>query len=578
MKQEIVELIVESINAVQQKQSLTLTFSLPDQIQIDNTRDRKHGDYASNIALVLSKPAGMPPRELAELIVQNIPESDNVRKIEIAGPGFINFFLNQTAQYSVIEEILDAEKLFGHSRLGSGKSILLEFVSANPTGPLHVGHGRGAAYGAVVANLLTAIGYRVEKEYYVNDAGRQMDILAASVYLRYLEANNQNVVFPDNAYQGDYIKDIADDLKQQLGSSLCRDLTIIKTDDVEKQLDNLIAFIKDKLGDDYRALHDAGLNAILENIKTDLAKFGIDFDHWYSEQSLTDNNKITDAMEQLEAGGYLYEKDGAKWFRSESLGDEKDRVVVRENGEGTYFASDIAYHHEKFNRGYDKIIDIWGADHHGYIARVRAASKALGCDEKKLDILLVQFVTLFRGKEKMQMSTRSGQYVTLKELQQEVGKDAARFFYVMRKNEQHLDFDLELAKSRNKENPVYYIQYAHARICRLLEKYQQTGKKFSPQTGIENLSELNETKEQEILMKLSMYPEVLQKAALNYEPHNLVYYLKELSNDFHTYYETHRIMDMPDAVMSARLCLCLAIQQIIANGLNLLGVTAPESM
>ncbi len=576
MKQAIANLLTESLKKVEEEQSLTL--SIPDHIQVENSRDKQHGDYASNIAMILAKQAKMTPRQLAELILKNTTDSSVIEKIEIAGPGFINFYLKQNAQSSIVEDILKSGNSYGQSNSFAGKKALIEFVSANPTGPLHVGHGRGAAYGAVVANLLQAIGYEVNKEYYVNDAGRQMDILAASVYLRYLEENNHKIRFPDKAYQGDYIYDIARNLKQQHEDSLFHPIELNDNEDPEKQLDALIDEIKTKLGDDYNTVHQAGLDTILRDIKNDLAEFGVPIDNWFSERSLSEEDQISKTLKQLEGNGHIYAKDGAKWFRSETLGDEKDRVIIRDNGQSTYFASDIAYHDHKFKRGYDKIIDIWGADHHGYIARVRAALEALGHDNDKLDVLLVQFVSLYRGKEKMQMSTRSGQFVTLSELREEVGKDATRFFYVMRKSEQHLDFDLELAKSSKKENPVFYIQYAHARICRLQEKLKQQDPSFDWQKAITNLDQLSVDKEQQLLSKLSAYKETIEKAAIKHEPHLLVYYLKELSTDFHTYYDTHRIMDVADNLKMARICLCLAVKQVICNGLTLLGVSAPESM
>ncbi len=591
MKQRIAELIQQSLAKIQTEESLE--FAVPDSIQVETTRDPTHGDFASNIALVLSKPAKTQPRKLAELICKHLPKSAEISKVEIAGPGFINFFLEQATQFSIIEKILTEKNTFGQSDFGKDKPVLIEFVSANPTGPLHVGHGRGAAYGDVVANLLQAIGYKIDREYYVNDAGRQMDILAASVYLRYLELHGKQIEFPANGYQGDYIIDIAQSLKQQFNDSLLHDIHIphvkepIEPTEEEKAeykrqleiaMDELIQSCKQELDSNYQTIHAAGLDSILQNIQDDLKTFGVEFDRWYSERSLSDENKISTALNVLEQNNHIYEKEGAKWFRSEALGDEKDRVVVRDNGEGTYFASDIAYHYDKLNRRYDKIIDIWGADHHGYIARVRAALKALGQDDDKLDILLVQFVSLFRGSEKIQMSTRSGQFITLEELREDVGTDATRFFYVMRKSEQHLDFDLELAKSRNKENPVYYIQYAHARICRLLEKLESQGIKIDIKNDLVFLQNLIESKETELLKTLAKYPETIQKAAIQYEPHNLVYYLKDLSNEFHTYYDTHRILDEPENIQKARIILCLAVKQIIQNGLGLLGVSAPESM
>ena len=548
-------------------------------ITIERTRDSSHGDFACNIAMVLARQAGMSPRDLAGHLVDHMPTGGVIERIDIAGPGFINFFLKATAQHAVVGRIIDEGARFGHSDTGQGGKILIEFVSANPTGPLHVGHGRGAAYGATLANLLQAVGYNVEREYYVNDAGRQMDILACSVYIRYLQQCGVDFPLPEQCYQGDYIIDIAAELYQ-----LHKDGLRINMDppgnngDAEAALDELIGQLKSQLGARYLEVHSLGLQTILSEICNDLEEFGVEFEHWYSEQSLQENNQVQRAIEQLDTNGYLYEKDGARWFRSSDLGDEKDRVVVRENGQSTYFASDIAYHDEKFRRGYGKIINIWGADHHGYIARVRAALEALGHDSKQLDILLVQFVSLFRGKEKLQMSTRSGQFVTLEQLRTEVGRDATRFFYVMRKSEQHLDFDLELAKSSTKDNPVYYIQYAHARVTSLLEKVMAADADFEIKPCLEHIEALRSAVEIQLLGKLSEYPEVLHNAAVNYEPHLLVYYLRELATEFHAWYDTHRVMGEAPVTMKARVALCLAVQQIIRNGLTLLGVSAPGKM
>lgn len=580
MKAQIVTILQAALQQLVDKNEIELVDGIPD-IQIDRTRDQTHGDFASNIALVLAKKVGMPPRNLAQAVVKNLPENDLITKIDIAGPGFINFFVDQSVQNSVIKTILEQQINYGCSEIAKGKSALLEFVSANPTGPLHVGHGRGAAYGDVVANLLSAIGYKVDREYYVNDAGRQMDILAVSVYLRYLELCDKTIDFPKQCYQGDYIRDIAKSLYEEHQSAWDKPITIPtwNEEQAEQQLDELISSTKEALANDYKTLHALALNTVLDEIKDHLNTFGVEFDRWYSEASLNDNDLIQTTIKALEQTDYIYEDKGAKWFRSSDLGDEKDRVVVRDNGVGTYFASDIAYHKEKFDRGYDKIIDIWGADHHGYIPRVRAAMQALGYEqENRLEVLLVQFVSLYRGKEKMQMSTRSGQFVTLETLRDEVGKDATRFFYVMRKSEQHLDFDLELATSNTKENPVYYIQYAHARICRLLEKVKNEGIAFDKTQALNDVNQLTSEKEQLLLTQLASYPEVIEKAATQYEPHQLVYFLKDFATSFHTWYDTHRVLNIESETQNARLCLCLAIKQIIHNGLSILGVSAPESM
>lgn len=577
MKERIAQLIETGLHSLIDEGVLP-SDKLPE-IKIERTRDRQHGDFACNIAMLLAKQLGRSPRDLAGALITKIPDVNTIDRIEIAGPGFINFFLCAGAQHAIIELIIRAGDRYGYNNAGKNKKILIEFVSANPTGPLHVGHGRGAAYGATVANLLQTRGYQVDREYYVNDAGRQMDILATSVYIRYLQKCDIDYPLPEQCYQGEYISEIATQLHTRHAGSLVRDLEQPDNDkDPEQALDLLIQKVKTVLGNSYTELHTFGLNIILAEIKQDLLDFGVEFNNWYSEQSLEENGTVRNVISRLAENGYIYEKEGARWFRSQQLGDEKDRVVVRDNGQTTYFASDIAYHDEKYQRGYEKIIDIWGADHHGYVARVKAALEALGHDPQKLDVLLVQFVSLYRGREKMQMSTRSGQFVTLEQLRSEVGRDATRFFYVMRKSEQHLDFDLELAKSSTKDNPVYYIQYAHARIARLLEKISETDKGFEIDQSLEYVNELTETLELHLIAKLSEYEEVLQIAAEKYEPHLLVYYLKDLATEFHTYYDTHRIIDRPEPVRKARMGLCYAVKLIILNGLTLLGVSAPEIM
>ena len=564
---------------------------------LTRTKDRSHGDFASNIAMIASKAAGMKPRDLAEKVLAALPEVADISKAEIAGPGFINFFLNADQRFSVLDQIQAQQQNFGRSQVNAQKRIQVEFVSANPTSSLHVGHGRGAAYGMTVANLLEATGAKVEREYYVNDAGRQMDILATSTYLRYLQLAGQTLVFPKNAYQGDYVKDIAQSILEQDGERHVRSVAdvyhnvpedvqyaaeldadgnkVVLSGDKEKHIDGLIFNSQNLLGDDYRVFHQAALNAILADIQDDLGEFGVTFNQWFSEASLTE---IDEALQTLDQRGYLYEHNGNIWFKSTEFGDEKDRVVKRRNGQTTYFASDIAYHLNKLQRGYTDLIDIWGSDHHGYISRVKAAIDALGYDSKKLTVLLVQFVSLWRGGEMVQMSSRSGQYVTLRDLRKEVGNDAARFYYVMRKSEQHIDFDLDLAVSQSKDNAVYYIQYAHARICRMLEKAAALQLNFDAAEARQFAAKLELDAEIEILAKLAAYPEILVRAANSHEPHQVGNYLKELAALFHGWYNEHKVLNDDAALTQARLLLSVNVKQVLRNGLELLGVSAPETM
>ncbi len=586
MKHEIKTLLTQAISSL--KTSEVLPADIEPNIQISRTKDQSHGDFACNIALMLAKPAGKNPRQLAQQLVDALPANSSVEKVEIAGPGFINFFLSQDSTLSVIDDILKQKETYGLSNIGAGKKVQVEFVSANPTGPLHVGHGRGAAYGATVADLLTAIGFDVHSEYYVNDAGRQMDILATSVWLRYLQQCDIAVPFPCNAYQGDYVLDIAKSLIAKHDRNLAHPVAAVMDDipadepqggDKEKHIDALILRCKTLLGEQtYTQVFDEGLNSILDDIREDLKGFGVVYDEWYSERSLSKRGLIKQAIDRLQKANYIYEKNGALWFKSTEFGDEKDRVVVRDNGQSTYFASDIAYHMDKLERGFDRVIDVWGADHHGYIPRVRAALKALGDDADKLDVLLVQFAVLYRNGEKVQMSTRSGSFVTLRELREEVGADAARFFYVMRKCEQHMDFDLDLAKSQSSDNPVYYIQYAHARICSVLRQLNEQNLQHDIESGFQNLNKLSESHETSLLNKLSKYPEVVEKSALNEEPHQLAHFLRELANDLHTYYNAHKFIIDDAALRNARLNLITATQHVLKNGLKLLGVSAPEKM
>ncbi len=586
MKDIIENLLTQAIAQLQRDSVLAAEASPA--IVVTRSRDLSHGDFACNIAMTLAKSAGMPPRALAEKIVAALPADPALAKTEIAGPGFINFYLSSDTALNVIREILKQGENFGCSRIGAGEKIQLEFVSANPTGPLHVGHGRGAAYGATVASLMRAVGFDVDCEYYVNDAGRQMNILAVSVWFRYLQENGIEIPFPSNGYKSEhYIYNIARALKKQHKDAFVHKATEVLTNipvdepdggDKDEHIDALIERARLLLSGDYKIVFTAALNSILDDIRNDLAEFGVHYQTWYSEQSLADRGLIDKAIIQLQASGHVYEDKGALWFRSTAFGDEKDRVVVRDNGQTTYFASDIAYHLDKFERGYDRLINIWGADHHGYVARVKAAIKALGKDDNKIDILLVQFAILYRGAERVQMSTRSGSFVTLRELRDEVGKDAARFFYVLRKCEQHMDFDLDLAKSQSNDNPVYYIQYAHARVCSVLRQLTEKNLAHDLANGNASLELLTEPHESELITKLAAYPDTLEKAAINAEPHTLAHYLRELANMFHSYYNAHAFIVDDDHLRNARLNLIIATQQVLHNGLKLLGVSAPESM
>ena len=582
MKKQLQALLDQSLRVLE-SEGMAIAIK-KDDIKIEYSRDPSHGDFASNLAMVLAKTHNCNPRELANRITENLPKSDLIKRTEIAGPGFINFFLNQNSYQSVVLDILEKGDTYGNSKIGDNQSTLIEFVSANPTGPLHIGHGRGAAYGAAIVNLLKKTGFNIHCEYYVNDSGRQMDILTVSTWIRYLQQHDKEICFPESAYKGDYIIDIAADLKNKYANKFVTphkdifDLLDTK-EEADIKIDKLIKHCASVLGGkNYRLILETCLDSILSSIKNDLNEFGVEFNNWYSEYSLLKNNSVNQCIAKLNDKSWIYQKDGAKWFRSSKLGDEKDRVLERENGQKTYFASDIAYHLSKFERGYKKIINIWGADHHGYIERVKASMKALDYPPEAITILLVQFATLFRGKEKLQMSTRSGEFITLKELIKEVGKDAARFFYIMRKNEQHLDFDLELAKSESNDNPVYYIQYAHARICSVFRQMNEKGYTFFQSKKLSDLSTLTEDHEIKLLRSLAKYPDVIESAAVSFEPHQLAYYLKNLAKDFHTYYNVNQFLVEDDLIRNARLSLIDATRQVIRNGLSQLGVSSPEEM
>jgi arginyl-tRNA synthetase len=549
-------------------------------IVLDRPKLAQHGDFACNIALQLAKELRGNPRTIAQRLVAALPASPDLEKAEIAGAGFINLFLTQSYKQQVVGRVLDAAGAYGTNSYGQRKKTQIEFVSANPTGPLHVGHGRGAAYGASVAAILTAAGFDVSREYYVNDAGRQMDILALSTWLRYLELGGETVRFPSNAYQGEYVREMATALHASDGSRFHKSWAEAAAGvadaeaEPEIHLDNLIANAKRLLGADYERIHRHALKQQLADCRNDLEEFGVTFDQWFSERSLYTSGQVDRAVAELEKRGHLYTKDGAKWFRSTDFGDEKDRVVQRENGQFTYFASDIAYHLEKFGRGFDIVIDVWGADHHGYIPRVKGALQALGLEPTRLNVALVQFAVLYRNGQKVSMSTRSGEFVTLRELRREVGNDAARFFYVLRKSDQHLDFDLDLAKAQSNENPVYYIQYAHARVCSVLGQWG--GDAATLRSA--DLSPLVSTHEAVLLNSLMEYPDIIESAARELAPHMLAFYLKDLAGDFHSYYNAERFIAEDAGLTGARLALALAVRQVLRNGLALLGVGAPEKM
>ena len=585
MKDHIRSLVERALAALRDEGELALD-SLPE-VPVEHSRSADHGDFASPVALTLARVAGRKPREIAERIVARLPESDSIASVSIAGPGFINFAVATQAFAAAVRRILVSGAKGMHATFGDGRRIQVEFVSANPTGPLHVGHGRGAAYGASLANILEAAGFGVQREYYVNDAGRQMHILALSVWLRYLERLGVAIRFPSNGYRGEYVREIAAELERGVGGDFAADAGTLMDGvpadeesggDREVHVDALIARARSLLGPQrYERVFALARDMGVDDIRADLGEFGVVYDQWFSERSLVDAGDVARVVERLGERGHVYERDGALWFRSTAFGDEKDRVVVRENGEPTYFASDIAYAANKFDRGFERAIYVWGADHHGYIARVKAAVAALEHDPGAVEILIVQFANLYRGGERVRMSTRSGEFVTLRELRDEVGADAARFFYVMRRCEQHLDFDLELAKSRSNDNPVYYVQYAHARIASVLRHCAERGM----DTGVGPEAALDALVEDEplaLMRTLAKYPEVLEGSAQALEPHQVAAYLREVATRLHGFYNAHTFLVDDDAVRGARLSLAVATQSVLADGLALLGVSAPDSM
>ncbi len=585
MKQPLEQLLLEALQAL----SGSVLPAPPDPAvaTVERARDARHGDFATSIALRLAKSARLSPRELAQAILEALPASPLVARAEVAGAGFINFFLSEEAYARELERIHELGERYGRGTLGRGQRVLIEFVSANPTGPLHVGHGRQAAYGATLANVLAASGYDVAREYYINDAGRQVDILAVSVWMRYLEGCGEAVPFPENGYRGEYVRAVARSLRAIVGEQLKRPAAKVVTGlppdapagDKETHIDALIERARELIGaSEFRRVLEHALAEMLVDIRDDLEQFGVVFDRWYSERTLEQSGAIDRALARLEAQGQLYRKDGATWFRATAFGDEKDRVVVRENGQKTYFTSDIAYHLEKRERGFERLLDVLGADHHGYVARVRAGLAAMGEPDDCLEVTLIQFVSLYRGGEKVPMGKREAQFVTLRQLREEVGNDVCRLFYLMRSHDQPLDFDLALAKSRTNENPVYYIQYAHARVASVFRQLAARGLPFDRAAGLASAGRLAGPHEQAVLASLVRYPEVIEQAALNRAPHAIVHYLRDLANAFHTYYNAETFIVDDAGLRNARLALVLGVQQVIRNGLALLRVSAPESM
>lgn len=535
------------------------TEKLPD-IIIEKPKKDEFGDFATNAAMLLTKEEGKPPRQIAELIAKEIRQSENIKKVEVAGPGFINLFMQDGYWLGFLKEIYAAGENFGKSSIGAGKNILLEFVSANPTGPLHIGHGRGAAVGDVLANILKAAGFEVIKEYYVNDKGHQIEILGESVRLRLCELMGQAVKFPEDYYKGGYIKEIAQAFKNRT-----------KDEDLDLYV---LPPIQQGAVD---AFKEFAVAEMLERIKKDLMDFGIEFDNWFSERSLDEQGLVRGTTEDLHKKGHIYDAEGAVWFRTTTFGDDKDRVLMKADGELTYFASDVAYHKKKAERGFSTLVNIWGADHHGYEARVRAALKAFGYDDSILKIIFIQLVSLVRNGVPVPMGKREGEFVTLRQVMDEVGSDACRFFFLMRKSDAHMEFDLELAKKQAPENPVFYVQYAHARICSII-KHAKEQEIELPKTENVNIKCLSLKEELDIIKKLASFPDMVRGSAAAMEPHRITFYLQELAGMFHPYYNKNRVVTEDNRLTNARLYLCEAVKTVLQNGLKLLGVSAPEEM
>jgi arginyl-tRNA synthetase len=554
MKERIRDLVLKA--AERAHESGVLPSSAFPPMAVEEPKQEAHGDYSTNMAMVMASVQKMAPRKIAEAIINHLEDPGGIiDKTEIAGPGFINFFIGPAAWGPELRAIHEADETFGRSSFGRKERVQVEFVSANPTGPLHVGHGRGAAAGDSVANILEWCGYDVQREYYINDSGRQINTLGRSVFMRYQELMGQSIQFPEDCYQGDYIRNLARDLRDRHGEALL-------SMDKEAAIDTCARYAADQ---------------ILDGIRKDLKAFNVRFDHWFSEQSLYDSGKVDRSIQEFRAQKLIYEKDGALWFKTSEFGDEKDRVVVRANGLTTYFASDIAYHKDKFERGFDRVIDVWGADHHGYIPRMTASVEAAGLKRDQFQVILVQLVNLLRGGVPVAMSSRAGEFVTLQEVVEEVGADAARFIFLTRHQDSKLDFDLEVAKQKTNDNPVYYVQYVHARISSILAKAEERGIPMpDPEKGVPNRLETPE--EIGLLKMMFRFPEVVETAARLLEPHRITYFLMDLASGFHAYYNKHRILTEDPVLTADRLCLVQAIKIIIRNGLRLLGVSTPDTM
>lgn len=554
MKSKITRIILAAANKAHAEGKLA-SDDFPE-VFVEEPKISTHGDFSTNFAMVSAASQKTAPRKIAQAILDHIEDHEKIiAKTEIAGPGFINFFLHPHAWLPILETIHAKNGRYGENDLGKGKRIQVEYVSSNPTGPLHVGHGRGAAVGDAVANILAFSGYDVQREYYINDSGRQIQTLGRSVFLRLKELSGERVEFPSDCYQGSYIVDLAQEIKQN----------------------GLVAAIIQDEEQAVAACARYAARKILDGMRADLEDFGVLFDEWFSEQSLYDAGKVDAVLEEFRRRDHIYENDGAQWFRSSALGDEKDRVVIRQNGQTTYFASDIAYHADKFARGFEEVIDVWGADHHGYIPRVTAAVEALGHRREQFKVILVQLVNLLRAGEPVAMSTRAGEFVTLADVVKEVGRDAARFIFLTRHYDSPLDFDLELAKRKTNENPVYYVQYVHARISSIIQKAAERNILVG-QWSRNALARLAEPEEIQLMKYLGNYPEVVAGGAKNREPHRITFYLMNLASGFHTYYNKHRVLETDPELTQGRLCLVTAVQKVIRNGLNLLGVSAPEQM
>lgn len=556
MKKKLMALLENAVNSCFAKGIIEVE-KLPF-IEVEVPKDDVHGDFATNLAMVLTSlvKKKIPPRKIAEIILEHLDDSDGIlERTEIAGPGFINFFIRGGFWATLLQEIDEREEHYGTSGMGNEIKVLVEFVSANPTGPLHIGHGRGAVVGDVLANILDAAGYSVSREYYINDQGNQMNNLGRSVLSRYLALLGEAAEFPENGYQGDYIKDLAGRIREKDGD-------IHRTANEEETV---------------RYLTEYTAEAILDEIKEDLKAFGVVFEDYFSEKELYRNDYVVKLLADLEAKGFIYHDGETLWFKTTDFGDEKDRVVIRKNGEPTYFAADIAYHQNKYERGFHTLVDIWGADHHGYIPRMLACIQALGHEKDSLKIVLVQLVNLLRDGKPVAMSTRAGEFVTLREVVDEVGRDAARYNFLMRRSDSHLDFDLELAKKQSNENPVYYVQYAHARICSILRFGEERGYRI-PVYGEVNLNRLNLPEEIQLIKAITRFPELIKGAALTMEPHRLTFYLNDLAAIFHSYYNKYKVISDDEELSKARLFLVKSILTVVKNALRLLGVSAPEKM